>query len=163
MINFLFLDETYNKIINDLLEITEHNVIIGGSVSLVLQNIINRNINDIDVNIDEDSFTKYQPLLEKHFNFYFMGIGNMYIKNNTIYTCKHLKTKKLINLFVTKNVTKYIKEIEYNNIKLKIIDANHILLDKIDMVSRNQDVKKHSEDIIQIKNYLNIDEKYIPN
>jgi hypothetical protein len=56
---------------------------------------------------------------------------------------------------------KYIKEIDHNDIKIKIIDAKHILLDKIDMVNRNQDVKKHSEDIIEIKNYLNIDERYI--
>jgi hypothetical protein len=161
MINFLFLDEKFNEILNDLITITENNIIIGGSTSLILQNIVNRNVNDIDVNIDRDCFVKYQSILEKYFNFYFMGIGNMYIKNNIIYTCKHLKTKKLINLFVTENVMKYIKEIDHNDIKIKIIDAKHILLDKIDMVNRNQDVKKHSEDIIEIKNYLNIDERYI--
>jgi hypothetical protein len=161
MINFLFLNEEHNEILNDLVSITENNIIIGGSTSLILQNVINRNVNDIDVNIDTDCFIKYQSLLEKYFNFYFMGIGNMYIKDNTIYTCKHLKTKKLINLFVTKNVVNYIKEIDYNDIKIKIIDVRHILLDKIDMVNRNQDIKKHSADIIEIKNYLNINEKYI--
>jgi hypothetical protein len=163
MINFLFLDESYNQILNDLITITENNIIVGGSVSLVLQNAINRNVNDIDVNIDTDCFIKYEPILKKYFNFYFMGIGNMYIKNNIIYTCKHLKTKKLINLFVTENVINYIKEIPYNHSKIKIIDAKHILLDKIDMVNRNQDIKKHSVDIIEIKNYLNIDERYIQN
>jgi hypothetical protein len=161
MINFLFLNEEHNEILNDLVSITENNIIIGGSTSLILQNVINRNVNDIDVNIDTDCFIKYQSLLEKYFNFYFMGIGNMYIKDNTIYTCKHLKTKKLINLFVTKNVVNYIKEIDYDDIKIKIIDVRHILLDKIDMVNRNQDIKKHSADIIEIKNYLNINEKYI--
>jgi hypothetical protein len=58
-------------------------------------------------------------------------------------------------------VVNYIKEIDYNDIKIKIIDVRHILLDKIDMVNRNQDIKKHSADIIEIKNYLNINEKYI--
>jgi hypothetical protein len=163
MINFLFLNDKYNEILNDLVSITENNIIIGGSTSLILQNAINRNVNDIDVNMDDDCFTKYQSSLEKYFNFYFMGIGNMYIKDNIIYTCKHLKTKKLINLFVTKNVVNYIKEIDYNEIKIKIIDVKHILLDKIDMVNRNQDIEKHSADIIDIKNYLNIDEKYIYN
>lgn len=163
MIDFLFLNKKYNEILNQLMDITENNIIIGGSTSLVLQNVINRPVNDIDVNIDIHCFIKYQSILEQYFNFYFMGIGNMYIKNNTIYTCKHLKTKKLINLFVTENVVKYVKEIDYNGDKIKIIDVNHIFLDKMDMVNRKQDIDKHSADVVKIKKYLNIDEKYIQN
>lgn len=163
MINFPFLNQQQNEILNDLINLTENSIIIGGSTSLVLQNIIDRKINDIDVNISENNFIKYQSILETYFNFYFMGIGNMYIKSNTIYTCKHLKTKKLINLFVTKDVAKYVKEIDYNHTNIKIIDAKHILLDKTDMVTRKQDIDKHRADIIKIKKYLNIDEKYIQN
>lgn len=155
MINFSFLNEFHNQILNDLIILTENRIVIGGSISLLLQNIINRKINDIDINISQEDFIKYQPALETHFNFYFMGIGNMHIKDNTIYTCKHLKTKKLINLFVTKNLVSYIKEITFNNIDIKIINENDILLDKMDMVNRNQEIEKHSEDIIAITKYLN--------
>lgn len=155
MINFSFLNEYHNEILTDLVNITENNIIIGGSISLFLQNIIDRKINDIDVNISDSDFIKYQPILETHFNFYFMGIGNMHIKNNTIYTCKHLKTKKLINLFVTKNLVNYTKEIDYNNTKIKIINERDILLDKLDMVNRNQEIEKHSKDISRITNHLN--------
>jgi hypothetical protein len=154
MILFDFIDGYRNEIINELIETTNNNIVIGGSCSLYLQGAINRDTNDLDVNISKESFEIYQSKLEKIFNFYLMGIGNMHIKNNTIYTCKHLKTKQLINLFVTENLENYTTKITYKGNELVVISMQDILLDKQNMVSNKQEPDKHLRDINSIKTHL---------
>jgi hypothetical protein len=64
------LKDPYNDIFNNLYELTEGNVIIGGSLSLKLQGVITREIEDIDVNVLKSDWDRYEFILNKKFRMY---------------------------------------------------------------------------------------------
>ena len=60
------LKDPYNDIFNDLYELNEGNVIISGSLSLKLQCVITREIEEIDVNILKSDWDRYEFILNKN-------------------------------------------------------------------------------------------------
>jgi hypothetical protein len=63
-----FIRKSYIEIFEDFYNITGGNIILGGSLSLRLQDIIDRDINDIDLNITKSDWNKYEMNIMKKLN-----------------------------------------------------------------------------------------------
>jgi hypothetical protein len=64
------IKKSYSDIFNELYKITNGKIILGGSLSLRYQTIINRDINDLDVTILAEDWDTYRNVLEKEFRIY---------------------------------------------------------------------------------------------
>jgi hypothetical protein len=63
------IKDSYNKIFADLYKITEGKIILGGSTSLALLGIINRESNDLDVMITHEDWLNYKSLIVHYFQY----------------------------------------------------------------------------------------------
>lgn len=143
--------KSYNDIFNQLYKITNGKVILSGSLSLKYQNIIDRNINDLDVNILHTDWNLYRAKLHNTFRIY----PNMKIKygilDYDVYTCFDVETKlNEFHLFVN-----YSDDI-FNTInEIRVLKPEYHLVDKQMILDSKQDIHKHSIDVDCIKRYLN--------
>ncbi len=147
------IQDSYNKIFNRLYEITDGKVILSGSLSLKLQNIINRDVNDLDVTFLHSDWEVYSKTIKDLFRVY-PGVqircGEL---EYDVYTCFDKVTKlNEFHLFVNYGKDVYVT---FNNIR--VFNPKIQLMDKEIIMKNGQDTNKHSQDIILIKNYL--DEK----
>jgi hypothetical protein len=144
------IEESYNEIFNRLYQITEGKVILSGSLGLKLQNIIQREVNDLDVNVLSSDWEIYREIIEKTFRVY-PGLRIRYgILEYDIYTCFDKITKlNKFHLFVNYGTNIFIT---LNNIR--VLNPKIHLIDKEMIAKSGQDVDKHMEDIFLIKNYL---------
>ena len=142
---------SYNEIFNQLYQITEGKIILSGSLGLKKQNIIKRDVNDLDVNILYVDWEVYKSQLEKSFRIY----PGVQIRHGEleydVYTCFDKKTKlNEFHLFVNYGSDIYIL---IDNIR--ILTPKIHLLDKEMIMMHEENPEKHIEDISLIKAYLN--------
>ena len=142
---------SYNEIFNQLYKITDGKVILSGSLGLKFQNIIERDVNDLDINILYPDWLIYKSELEKSFRIY----PGVQIRHGEleydVYTCFDKKTKlNEFHLFVNYGNNVFIlKE------NIRILSPQVHLLDKEMIMKHGENPDKHIEDINLIKAYLN--------
>jgi hypothetical protein len=141
---------SYNDIFTKLYEITDGKVILSGSLSLKLQNIIQREVNDLDVNILSSDWEIYKQAIEKSFRIY-PGIEIRYgLLQYDVYTCFDKITKlNEFHLFVN-----YGKDIYITLNGIRVLNPTIHLIDKEMIMKSGQDVNKHVDDIILMKKHL---------
>jgi hypothetical protein len=141
---------SYNEIFNQLYQITDGKVILSGSLGLKLQNIIQREVNDLDVNILSSDWVIYKEIIEKSFRIHPNLEIRYGILEYDLYTCFD-KINKLneFHLFVNHGKDVFIT---LNNIR--VLNPIIHLIDKEMIMKSGQDVDKHMQDIILIKNHL---------
>jgi hypothetical protein len=145
------IENSYNEIFNKLHEITEGNVIIGGSISLLILGIIDRKCDDLDIMLTSDDWIKYKTSLESNFRI----IPTLQIKykelDYDVYTCFDKVTKmNEFHLFVNKG-----QEIYLNFNGFRVFNPKIHLIDKEMIAESGQESEKHIQDIEHIKKYLN--------
>jgi hypothetical protein len=144
------IKKSYSDIFDKLYEITNGRVILSGSLSLRYRNIINRDINDLDVNILIDDWKLYKNTLQKCFRIYPNFIIKHSILHYEVYTCLDKDTKlNEFHLFVnhSTDIFDVINDI-------RILKPDYHLVDKQMIYDSGQDVEKHLNDIELIKSYL---------
>lgn len=149
-----FLRKPYYLIFERLYTITNGRIILGGSASLKYQNVIVREVNDIDVNILYDDWKLYEVDLCKHFKFY----KQKKIVNNKIgfefdsYLAIDKELNRNFDLFIN------FKNDFYNTKnEIRVVKPEFMLLDKQWILETEPDLHKHQLDIDSIKKW--IDEK----
>lgn len=145
------IENSYNQIFNKLHEITEGNVIIGGSISLVILGVLDRKCDDLDVVLTTDDWVKYKTILENNFRM----IPTLQIKykelDYDVYTCFDKLTKmNEFHLFVNKAQEIYL---DFNG--FRVFNPKIHLIDKEMIAESGQDSDKHYQDISRIKKFLN--------
>jgi hypothetical protein len=151
-----FLRPQYNKIVNDLYRITNGNIIIGGSVSLKLQNVIDRDCNDADFDISKLDWETYSKDINKIFRTY---KGDRFINTKLnfdfdIYTCLNSNKTAEFHLFVD-NIPVEYNVITYNNTSYKCLDPSFMMKDKEWILETDSLNEKHRSDLASIKSWLN--------
>lgn len=149
------LKEPYKEIFEDLYDITEGNVIIGGSLSLIIHGIIDREINDIDVNILKKDWDKYEHILNQKFRMY-QGIRISNPKLNfdfDVYTCLNKNRSGEFHLFVN-YFSDIFNSIELEGKMLRVLKPEFILKDKKWILETEPELEKHRNDIDSIKIWL---------
>jgi hypothetical protein len=141
----------YNDIFTKLYEITDGRVILSGSLGLKLQNIIQREANDLDVTLLSSDWELYNKIIKDSFKVY----PSVQIRSGElqydVYTCFDKITKlNEFHLFVNHGKDVYIT---LNGIR--VFNPKLQLMDKEIIMKNTQDVDKHTQDITLIKNYLN--------
>ncbi len=150
MINNL-INPSYSNIFDILYKITKGRIILSGSIGLKYRNIIQRNINDLDVNILSDDWELCKPEFQKYFRIYPNVKINYDILKYDVYTCFDSKTKlNEFHLFV--NYSDDIFDVIDN---IRILKPSYHLIDKQMIRDSGQEIEKHSTDIELIKKYLN--------
>lgn len=144
------IKNTYSEIFNQLYKITDGKVILSGSLGLKLQNIIQREVNDLDVNILSSDWVIYKEIIEKSFRIH-PGLEIRYgILEYDLYTCFDKITKlNEFHLFVN-----YGKDVFITLNNIRVLNPKIHLIDKEMIMKSGQDVDKHMFDIILIKNHL---------
>jgi len=145
------IEGSYNDIFNHLYDITDGKVILSGSLGLKMQNIIKREVNDLDVNILSSDWEIYKNSIEESFRIHPSIQVRYGILEYDVYICFDKITKlNEFHLFVNYGENVYIT---LNNIR--IFNPNQHLIDKEMIAESGQDVEKHMEDLKSIKKYLN--------
>lgn len=145
------IKNSYNEIFNRLYRITDGKIIVGGSLGLRYQKIINRDINDLDMTILASDWKLYKSKIEKAFRVY-PGVKIKYgILEYDVYTCFDKETKlNEFHLFVN-----YSNDIFNLLGDIRVLKPEYHLVDKQMMCDSGQDSDKHMLDIVDIKKYLN--------
>jgi hypothetical protein len=150
------LKDPYNDIFEDLYTITEGNVIIGGSLSLKLQGVITREIEDIDVNILKADWDKYESKLNKTFRMY-QGIHIFKPSlgfDFEIYTCLNNNRQGEFHLFLN-YVSDIFNIIQHEDKTLRVLKPEFMLKDKQWILETEPELNKHRQDVESIKDWLN--------
>ena len=147
-----FLTEPYRNIFNKLYEITDGNIILGGSASLRYQNVITREVRDIDVNILHTDWELYQPKLNKEFKFYAIKkIANPTLGfdfHNYIVLSKSVNCR--FDLFVN------FKNDFFTTIdNIRVVRPEFIYVDKQWILETEPELTKHADDVVNIKKWIN--------
>jgi hypothetical protein len=147
----LLIKNSYNEIFNQIYRITDGKIILSGSLGLKYQSIIDRNINDLDMNILATDWEMYKTKLEKRFRIYPSVKIKYGVLEYDVYTCFDKETKlNEFHLFVN-----YSNDI-FNLIdKIRVLKPEYHLIDKQMMYESGQNPDKHLMDILDIKKYLN--------
>jgi hypothetical protein len=145
------IKDSYNKIFTDLYKITDGKIILGGSTSLSLLGILNRESNDLDVMLTNEDWLNYKSLIEFTFRVYpSLQIRDVYLEYD-LYTCFNKITKlDKFHLFVNYGQNVYVN---FNGIR--VFNPEVQLLDKEMIAKSGQESIKHLHDIELIKKYLN--------
>jgi hypothetical protein len=145
------IKEPYNRIFNCLYDITEGKVILSGSLGLKLQNIIKREVNDLDVNIFASDWEVYGSEIGKLFRVHPSIEVRYGILEYDVYNCFDKQTKlENFHLFVN-----YGKDVYITINDIRVLNPKIHLIDKEMIAKSGQDVDKHEEDIVLLKKHLN--------
>jgi hypothetical protein len=150
------LKDPYNDIFNDLYDLTEGNVIIGGSLSLKLQGVISREIEDIDVNILKPDWDKYEFTLNKRFRMY-RGIHIFKPSlgfDFEVYNCLNNNKEGKFHLFLN-YVNDIFNVIQFEDRVLRVLKPEFMLKDKLWILETESELNKHRQDVESIKIWLN--------
>lgn len=145
------IKKSYSDIFDKLYIITNGKVILSGSLSLRFQNIIQRDVHDLDVNILIEDWELYKSEINKQFRVY-PNLKIIYdILKYDVYTCFDKETKlNEFHLFVN-----YSKDIFDVINDLRVLKPNYHLIDKQMIYNSGQDIEKHLSDIVMIKTHIN--------
>ncbi len=151
-----FLKNSYNDILLDIYNITNGDIIIGGSLSLRLQNIIDRDIDDIDLNILNTDWVKYESQLNKNYKIYQQMVLNL--EPNLKFRICTCLTKQGINefhLFINYIETNLFNLVNYGDYTFRVLKPELHLLDKMCMLEDEPTNSKILYDIDCIKKFIN--------
>lgn len=145
----------YLEILEQLHNITEGNVIVGGSTSLFLQGIIDRKIDDIDFNISKEDWFKYEGKIQKRFRVYkgLHIINKDGTLNIDIVTCLTKETNIEFHLFINHIFYPY-SLVNLGDKEIRVLSPEIILKDKEWIVDEEPHLTKHLVDIDKIKQFL---------
>jgi hypothetical protein len=151
-----FVKKPYANIFEDFYNITNGDIILGGSLSLKLQGIIDRDIDDIDLNITISDWNRYQSQITKKYKIYHGAIMQLHqLMEYRISTCLTKQNNYKFHLFINNIETNLYNTIVYNNVFIKVLKPELHLLDKEYMLMDDITNAKNISDIEAIKKYLN--------
>jgi hypothetical protein len=151
-----FVKKPYANIFEDFYNITNGNIILGGSLSLKLQGIIDRDIDDIDMNITISDWNTYQSQIIKKYKIYHGALMRLPpIMEYRISTCLTKQNNYKFHLFINNIETNLYNIIVHNDISIKVLKPELHLLDKEQMLMDDITNTKNISDIEFIKKYLN--------
>jgi hypothetical protein len=151
-----FVRKSYVSIFEDFYNITNGNIILGGSLSLRLQGVIDRGINDIDLNITISDWDKYQSQITKKYKIYHGALLNLRpFMEYRISTCLTKQNQNEFHLFINNIETNLYNIVVYNDIFIKVLKPELHLLDKECMLADDPSNKKNVSDIDSIRQFLN--------
>jgi len=151
-----FIKKSYANIFEDFYNMTNGHIILGGSLSLRLQGVIDRDINDIDLNITISDWNIYKSQITKKYKIYHGALLNMYPHMEyRISTCLTKENKNEFHLFINNIETNLYNIIVYNDVVIKVLKPELHLLDKECMLADDITNIKNISDIKSIKKYLN--------
>lgn len=151
-----FIKKSYVDIFEDFYNITNGDIILGGSLSLRLQGIINRDINDIDFNITKSDWDKYQFNILKKYKIYHGRTFNLFPHMEyKISMCLTKENKNEFHLFINNIEDNLFNIVVYNDMVIKVLKPELHLLDKEFMLMDDITNTKNISDIESIKKYLN--------
>ena len=145
------IKKSYSNIFDKLYTITNGKVILSGSLSLRFQNIIQRDIHDLDVNILLNDWELYKSEISKHFRVHPNFKITYDILKYDVYTCFDKETKlNEFHLFVnhSNDIFDVINDI-------RVLKPEYHLIDKQMIYNSGQDIEKHLSDILLIKSHIN--------
>lgn len=147
--------KSYADIFEEFYRVTNGDVILGGSLGLKLQNIISREIGDIDLNVKKSDWDVYERELVKNYKFYNGPI--LYLEPKLKYKIITCLTKENLNefhLFVHYIEGDLWNSVDLDGVKIKVFKPELHLLDKECMIEDDSPDPKHVSDIECIKRYL---------
>jgi hypothetical protein len=151
-----FIKKSYSDIFEYFYNVTNGDVILGGSLSLKLQNIICREVNDLDVAINKSDWDNYEHKIIKKYKIYYGQLINLPPKmNHRVCTCFNMENKNEFHLFINNIEIDMFNIIIYNNIPIRVFKPELHLLDKEYMLTDNVNNMKNMSDVDSIKKYLN--------
>jgi hypothetical protein len=151
-----FIKKSYANIFEDFYNITNGDIILGGSLSLRLQGVIDRDINDIDLNITISDWNIYKSQITKKYKIYHGGLLNLYPHMEyRISTCLTKENKNEFHLFINNIETNLYNMVVYDDVFIKVLKPELHLLDKECMLADELSNKKNLLDIESIKKFLN--------
>jgi hypothetical protein len=151
-----FIKKSYANIFEDFYNITNGDIILGGSLSLRLQGVIGRDINDIDLNITISDWNIYKSQITKKYKIYHGGLLNLHPHMEyRISTCLTKENKNEFHLFINNIETNLYNIVVYNDIFIKVLKPELHLLDKECMLADEPSNTKNLSDIESIKKFLN--------
>lgn len=151
-----FIQKSYANIFEDFYNITNGNIILGGSLSLKMQNVISRDINDLDLAINKSDWIKYESKIIKKYKIYYGQLIHLPPKmEHRVSTCFNKKNKNEFHLFINNIENDMFNIVIYNNNPIRVFKPELHLLDKEYMLADDITNLKNISDIDSIKNYLN--------
>lgn len=151
-----FIKKSYTNIFEDFYNITNGDIILGGSLSLRLQGVIDRDINDIDLNITISDWNIYKSQIIKKYKIYHGALLNLYPHMEyRINTCLTKENKNEFHLFINNIETNLYNMVVYGGMFIKVLKPELHLLDKECMLADDPSNKKNLLDIESIKKFLN--------
>lgn len=151
-----FLINNHKNNVQLLYDITEGTIIIGGSTALKLYGIINRDVIDIDLNMQYSDWEIYKNIIYKNFKVYPMQtVFNDKLGGNVLCYLLTSKTNRAhFDLFVNYTPDMF-DTIIYKNLNIRLFKPELIMYAKEQMVESEPHLIKHNDDILKIKNFLN--------
>jgi hypothetical protein len=152
-----FIKKSYSDIFENLYDITNGNIILGGSVSLRIQNIISRDVNDIDFGINKSDWDKYEAKIIKEYKVYY-GPVLLHLHptmESRVITCLNKRNMNEFHLFINNIEADLFDIIVYNNMPIRVLKPELHLLDKEYMLLDDDTHQNNASDIFFIKKYLN--------
>lgn len=150
-----FLKKSYNDILFDIYNITNGDIIVGGSLSLRLQNIIDRDIDDIDLNILNSDWIRYESKLNKNYKIYQQMVLNLepHLKFRMC-TCLTKENINEFHMFINYIESNLFNLVTYENYTFKVLKPELHLLDKMYMLEDSPNDGKILYDIDCIKKFI---------
>ena len=149
MINLDFLSEQNNDTLNDFYNITEGNIILGGSSILKINKIIDRNVGNLNLVLNQ-SDSKYMDDIIKKYDLTFISKQKYGIENET-YWFRRDKSHGV--LFLT-NENFDFDLFDFDNVKLRVGTVENLKHNKESLIE-NSDTNslKHYNDIELIEKF----------
>jgi len=151
-----FIRKSYADIFEDFYNITNGDIILGGSLSLKMQNVISRDINDLDLAINKSDWIKYESKIIKKYKIYYGQLIHLPPKlEHRVSTCFNKENKNEFHLFINNIENDIFNIVIYNNTPIRVFKPELHLLDKEYMLADDITNPKNISDVDSIKKYLN--------
>jgi len=151
MIDINFLTNTQNKVLNELYDLTEGKIMLVGSSILKINNIIDRPIGNINLNLNKED-SQYFNIINEKFKLDYIRDQDFGIKNKTYWFRKY----NTIGVLFFSDYMKYDTH-NIGGIELRVGTVVEIRNNKEELVN-NGDVnwKKHYNDVQTIDKFYGV-------
>jgi hypothetical protein len=151
-----YVRKSYADIFEDFYNITNGAIILGGSLSLKMQNVISRDINDLDLAINKSDWDLYEHKIIFKYKVYYGQLVELHPNmEHRVCTCFNKENKNEFHLFINNIENDMFNTIFYNNIPIRVFKPELHLLDKEYMLADDVTNMKNVSDVDSIKKYLN--------